>query len=56
MSNFKPFLEVFKRYQPSSEIRSLLSRVTDARYRYSSEPLRVEVELSFSSHEDSFLL
>ena len=49
----RSFLDVFKRYEPDGKKRALLLRATDAKFKYSREPMRVEVELSFSSHEDA---
>ena len=47
----RSFLDVFKRYTPDDKKRALLERGTNAKFKYSKEPMRVEVELSFSSHE-----
>ena len=52
----KKFLEVFTRYTPSDEKRELLSHAHSARFRYTREPMRVEVDLSFDSHEDAELI
>ena len=52
----KKFLEVFSRYRPTEEKRALLDRATNAAFRYTRDPMRVEVELSFSSHEDAELI
>ena len=49
----RSFLEVFKRYTPSEEKRALLERARNAIFRYSKDPMRVEVELFFDSHEDA---
>ena len=54
--NEKNFFEVFKRYSPSEEKRALLLRAHSNVYRYSRNPMRVEVELSFDSHEDAELI
>ena len=56
MANEKGFFDVFKRYTPSSEKRELLLRAHSAKFRYSQNPIRVEVELSFDSHEDAELI
>ncbi len=56
MSEFKRFFEVFTRYAPADKKRELLSRAENAVYRYSKDPMRVEVELWFSSREDSELI
>ena len=52
MTEFKGFLEVFRRYAPSERKRTLLSHAVGASYRYQKDPMRVEVELTFPSHED----
>ena len=52
----KSFFDVFGRYKPTEEKRRLLERGKDAKFKYISEPLRVEVELSFDSHEDAELI
>ncbi|MBQ8720164.1 MAG: PolC-type DNA polymerase III [Clostridia bacterium] len=56
MANGKSFLEMFSRYQPTGEKRALLERASSATFRYAKEARRVEVELSFSSHEDAELI
>ena len=54
MAQNKGFFDVFTRYTPSEEKRALLLRGIDAKFRYKKEPaMQVEVELSFSSHEDA---
>ncbi len=52
----KKFFDVFSRYTPSEEKRELLLRAHSARFRYTKEPMRVEVDLSFDSHEDAELI
>ena len=52
----KKFFDVFSRYKPSAEKRELLERGHSARFRYSKDPMRVEVDLSFDSHEDAELI
>ncbi|MBO5206255.1 MAG: PolC-type DNA polymerase III [Clostridia bacterium] len=52
----KKFLEVFTRYSPEGDRRELLLRAHSARFRYTREPMRVEVDLSFDSHEDPELI
>ena len=52
----KKFFDVFSRYTPSEEKRELLLRAHSARFRYAREPMRVEVDLSFDSHEDAELI
>ncbi|MBR5241803.1 MAG: PolC-type DNA polymerase III [Clostridia bacterium] len=56
MSSFKSFSEVFTKYKPAQNKRELLSRAENASYRYSKDPMRVEVELWFSSREDAELI
>ncbi len=52
----KKFLEVFSRYKPNKEKRELLDSAEKASFRYTKEPMRVEVELSFSEHKDPELI
>ena len=52
----KKFFDVFSRYKPSEEKRELLNRGHSARFRYTKDPMRVEVDLSFDSHEDAELI
>ena len=52
----KGFFDVFTRYNPNSEKRKLLMSATEAKFRYSKAPMRVEVELRFDSHCDAELL
>ena len=52
----KSFLEIFKRYEPSGECRALLERAKDTKVRYARDPMRVEVELWFDTHEDAELI
>ncbi len=52
----KSFFDVFLRYKPNEDKRALLNRAHDARFRYTKEPMRVEVELSFDAHEDAELI
>ncbi len=49
----KSFLETFTRYQPDTAKRELLNRAVDASFRYKKNPLQVEVDLYFTSHEDA---
>ena len=56
MQGDKKFFDVFARYNPSAEKRALLERGHSARFRYSKDPMRVEVDLSFDSHEDAELI
>ena len=56
MQEDKKFFDVFARYKPSAEKRALLERGHSARFRYSKDPMRVEVDLSFDSHEDAELI
>ncbi|MBO5907766.1 MAG: PolC-type DNA polymerase III [Clostridia bacterium] len=52
----KRFFDVFTRYSPTEEKRELLMRSHSASFRYTKEPMRVEVELSFDTHEDAELI
>ncbi len=52
----KKFFDVFAKYSPTEEKRELLMRGHSAKFRYTKEPMRVEVDLSFDSHEDAELL
>ena len=56
MQQEKKFFDVFSRYKPSGEKCELLMRGHSARFRYTREPMRVEVDLSFDSHEDAELI
>ena len=56
MGGEKKFFDVFARYKPSAEKRALLERGHSARFRYTKDPMRVEVDLSFDSHEDAELI
>ena len=56
MQSEKRFFDVFSRYKPSEEKYALLMRGHSARFRYTKEPMRVEVDLSFDSHEDAELI
>ena len=56
MQGEKKFSEVFSRYTPSAEKRELLDRGHSARFRYTKDPMRVEVDLSFDAHEDAELI
>ena len=48
----KTFFEIFSRYSPSDDKRTLLERARVKHTRVAKEPsLRIEVELSFPSHE-----
>ncbi len=49
----KKFFDVFGRYKPSADKRALLERGKNAKFKYVREPMRVEVELDFDSHEDA---
>jgi len=50
------FLDVFKKYCPDAKKRALLLRASSAEFKYSREPMRVEVGLAFPKHEDAELL
>ncbi len=56
MAQEKKFFDVFSRYTPSDEKRELLLRAHSARFRYTKNPMRVEVDLSFDAHEDAELI
>ncbi len=52
----KKFFDIFSRYTPADEKRELLLRAHSAKFRYTRDPMRVEVDLSFDSHEDAELI
>ena len=52
----KGFFDVFTRYSPKPEKRALLESATDAKFRYTKAPMRVEVELTFDKHCDAEIL
>ncbi len=52
----KKFLDIFKKYNPSKEKRELLDRAVSADFRWVKEPMRVEVELTFSARESAELI
>ncbi|MBQ9069977.1 MAG: PolC-type DNA polymerase III [Clostridia bacterium] len=52
----KKFLEVFSRYNPTKDKRMLLESAVSAKIKYTKEPMRVEVDLSFSEHKDAELI
>ena len=52
----KRFLDVFSRYNPAKEKRALLEAATNASFRYTKEPMRVEVDMYFSQHVDAELI
>ena len=52
----KKFLEVFSRYKPTKDKKELLESAEKAVFRYTKEPMRVEIELSFSEHKDAYLI
>ena len=56
MRGEKKFFDVFSRYKPSAEKKALLERGHSARFRYTKDPMRVEVDLSFDAHEDAELI
>ena len=56
MQGEKKFFDVFSRYNPTADKKELLMRGHSARFRYTKEPMRVEVELSFDNHEDAELI
>ncbi len=52
----KKFLEVFSRYKPAKEKRELLDLAEKASFRYTKNPMRVEVDLTFPMHADAELI
>ena len=56
MSAEKRFFDVFARYKPSPDKAAVLERSHGAKFRYTKSPMRVEVELSFDTHEDAELI
>ena len=56
MQGEKKFLDIFLKYKPSQEKRDMLNRAHSAKFRYTKDPMRVEVDLSFDSHEDAELI
>ena len=52
----KKFFDVFSRYSTTEEKANLLRRGHSARFRYTKDPMRVEVDLTFDSHEDAELI
>lgn len=52
MAQTKGFFDVFTKYKPTSEKRDLLERAHSASFKYIKDPMRVEVELHFNSHEE----
>ena len=56
MQGEKKFFDVFSRYSPTEDKRALLNRGHSAKFRYTKNPMRVEVDLSFDTHEDAELI
>jgi hypothetical protein len=56
MQENKKFFDIFKKYKPGEDKRALIERAYASSFRYTKDPMRVEVELSFHSHEDPELL
>ncbi len=56
MAGEKKFFDVFGRYKTSDEKTALLERAHSAVFKYSKDPMRFEIELSFSGHEESELI
>ena len=56
MEHNRSFFDVFGKYTPQQEKRELLMRGHSAVFRYSKNPMRVEVELTFDAHEDAELI
>ena len=50
------FFDIFKRYNPTSEKRELLSSAKDASFKYKQNPMQVEVELYFDKHYPAITL
>ncbi len=53
MQTNKGFFDVFTRYKPKEDKKKLLLSARDAKFRYTKEPMRVEVELYFDAHCDA---
>ena len=47
------FFDIFKRYAPTAEKRQLLESAYDAKYKYTTNPMRVEIDLYFERHYDA---
>ena len=52
----KSFLEIFGRYVPTKDKRTLLESVLSTKVKYQKEPMRVEAELSFATHVEAELI
>ena len=52
----KSFLDIFTRYSPDMDKRDLLERGYNLLPRKSVNPLRIEVDITFNSHEDADLI
>ncbi len=52
----KKFLEVFQRYNPTKEKRTLIESAVGTKVKYQREPMRFEVEMTFDSHVDAELI
>ncbi len=56
MTEEKSFFDVFTKYHTDENKTALLNRAVKASFRYTRDPMRVEVELTFDSHEDAELI
>ena len=56
MENSRKFFDVFSRYTPTEEKRELLMRGHSAVFKYTKNPMRVQVELTFDTHEEAELI
>ncbi len=56
MSEQKSFFDIFKRYIPAKRQREMLDNGKELSVRYMKDPLRIEVNLSFSAYQDAGLL
>ena len=52
----KSFLDYFKRYQPEDDKLYMLERGKNVKVRFSRDPIRVEVDISFDTPEDPYLI
>ena len=52
----KKFFDVFAKYKPQQDKRELLLRSHSFKFKYNKDPMVVEVDLSFDTHEDAELI
>ena len=52
----KKFFDIFAKYKPQQDKRDLLLRSHSFKFKYTKDPMVVEVDLSFDSHEDAELI